>query len=43
MLACAWQLDVDGDGEVTFAEMLKLMFRHANANEIEVMLFWAAR
>ena len=70
---CMWQLDVDGDGEVTFAEMLKLMFRyrphpliphshwphilhhtylhtsyptchlrHANANEIEVMLSWVA-
>jgi hypothetical protein len=36
------EMDVDGDGEVTFAELLKLMFKFARPEEIETMLSWVA-
>ncbi|KAL3895419.1 MAG: hypothetical protein SGPRY_013519, partial [Prymnesium sp.] len=36
------ELDVDGSGEVTFAELLKLMYPYATATELEVMAGWAA-
>lgn len=36
------EMDVDGDGEVTFAELLKMMFKFARPDEIEVMLSWVA-
>jgi len=36
------EMDSDGDGDVTFAELLKLMFRHARPDEINTMLSWVA-
>ena len=35
-------MDEDGDGDVTFAELLKLMFKHATPNELNTMLSWVA-
>lgn len=36
------EMDTDGDGDVTFAELLKLMFKFATPAEIDVMLSWVA-
>ena len=35
-------MDKDGDGEVEFEELLKLMFRYATEKEIATMLEWVA-
>ena len=34
------EMDTDGDGEVTFSELLKLMYKFATEQEIKVMLDW---
>lgn len=36
------EMDKDGDGEVTFRELLKLFYRFATEGEIETMLTWVA-
>ena len=36
------EMDRDGDGEVEFKELLKLMYRLATDNEIAIMLEWVA-
>ena len=36
------EMDTDGDGDVSFAELLKLMFKFARPDEIELMLTWVA-
>ena len=36
------EMDKDGDGEVEFEELLKLMFRYATEKEIATMLEWVA-
>ncbi|KAL1515888.1 hypothetical protein AB1Y20_002503 [Prymnesium parvum] len=36
------EMDVDGSGEVTFSELLKLMYPYATAHELEVMAKWVA-
>jgi len=34
------QMDKDGDGSVTFEELIKLMFKNARKDEIQLMLSW---
>ena len=36
------EMDIDGSGEVTFNELLKLMYPYATATELEVMSSWVA-
>jgi len=36
------EMDTDGDGDVTFAELLKLMFKFARPDELETMMSWVA-
>jgi len=36
------EMDVDGDGDVTFTELVKLMFPYARPDEIATMLEWVA-
>ena len=36
------EMDVDGNGEVSFREMLKLMFKNARADELDLMMSWVA-
>jgi len=37
------EMDKDGDGQVTFEEMLKITFRLASPNEIGIMLKWVEK
>ena len=43
LLLWTQEMDKDGDGYVTFKEMLKLIYRNANAEDIEVMWSWVSR
>ena len=36
------EMDADGNGDVSFKELLKLMFKFARPDEIETMLEWVA-
>jgi len=37
------EMDLDGSGEVTFGELLKLMYPYATPSELETMESWVAK